>query len=561
MGDTIETDGPSVLGKRPSVDIDPAESEDPNCDLELSALLEEHFAGLQEEQDVHEDKRPRVKPVKIEPVCSVLEIPDDGAISKDKPVKKRRDFASSEKKELQNCHYYFEDGLRKVFPYFFKFQTFAKGRWLNRTIYEVFSSEFQDKPKEYYKQAIEVGAITVNGEIKSLDYVLKNADLVEHLIHRHEPPVSADAVEIVNRKNKDDPTARAELADDIVVISKPSSIPIHPTGRYHHNTLLHILRHDYPEITELYPVNRIDRLTSGICLMARKKAACTLLMNDMQKRQVDKHYLARVRGEFPKDYFECTQPIKTVSFKLGVNTIHPDGKYCRTGFKRLSYNGRTSVVWCRPFTGRTHQIRVHLQYLGYPIANDPVYCTDFWGPKLGKDGVSEEGAKEVVDKLLEKGYVQLEHEVLPHDAESVLAAYKEWFKPLEDGNAEEVEGREEEEKDGAVKEGEGSPSTSTTPLPRLPRSGPSPMKSTLTPQEILAIECCRDCTEKRRGFMREDPKPEYLQIWLHSIRYSKKRVDGVSGVAWEFETPPPEWARPKWRGCEVLEERFWKFGG
>ena len=60
----------------------------------------------------------------------------------------------------------------------------------------------------------------------------------------------------------------------------------------------------------------------------------------------------------------CNEPIEVVSYKIGVCRVSPKGKECRTEFERLSYNGKTSVVLCRPHTGRMHQIRVHLQYLG-----------------------------------------------------------------------------------------------------------------------------------------------------------------------------------------------------
>ena len=61
---------------------------------------------------------------------------------------------------------------------------------------------------------------------------------------------------------------------------------------------------------------------------------------------------------------ECCQPVEVVSYKIGVCKVSAHGKECRTEFQRMSYNGKSSVVLCRPFTGRMHQIRVHLQFLG-----------------------------------------------------------------------------------------------------------------------------------------------------------------------------------------------------
>ena len=63
---------------------------------------------------------------------------------------------------------------------------------------------------------------------------------------------------------------------------------------------------------------------------------------------------------------ECCQPVEVVSYKIGVCKVSAHGKECRTEFQRMSFNGKSSVVLCRPFTGRMHQIRVHLQFLGNP---------------------------------------------------------------------------------------------------------------------------------------------------------------------------------------------------
>lgn len=75
-----------------------------------------------------------------------------------------------------------------------------------------------------------------------------------------------------------------------------------------------------------------------------------------------------------------------MSYKIGVCRVSPKGKDCLTTFEKLSSDGETSIVLCKPKTGRMHQIRVHLQYLGYPIVNDPLYNHTVFGPSKGKGG-------------------------------------------------------------------------------------------------------------------------------------------------------------------------------
>ena len=96
--------------------------------------------------------------------------------------------------------------------------------------------------------------------------------------------------------------------------------------------------------------------------------------------------MCRVEGEFPEEEVVCQEPIEVVSYKIGVCKVSEKGKDCLTRFKRLSYNGKSSVVLCKPQTGRMHQIRVHLQYLGYPVVNDPLYNHVVFGPQKGKGG-------------------------------------------------------------------------------------------------------------------------------------------------------------------------------
>lgn len=93
---------------------------------------------------------------------------------------------------------------------------------------------------------------------------------------------------------------------------------------------------------------------------------------------------------------------------MSVNYVHDDGKASLTKFERLSYNGKTSVVRCKPMTGRTHQIRVHLRYLGYPISNDPLYGNGTsWSPWIRPgERMEEKDARMLVDKLFEYSPVE-----------------------------------------------------------------------------------------------------------------------------------------------------------
>ena len=177
----------------------------------------------------------------------------------------------------------------------------------------------------------------------------------------------------------------------------------------------------------------------------------------------------------------CDAPIKTISYKLSLNYVHQDGKECKTIFERLSYNGKTSVVRCRPKTGRTHQIRVHLRYLGYPIANDPTYSDDQpWSPLMGYgQTLNDQEADKVVQKVLEASKFP---EGMWNDTTDKDEGELSHTKQIESDN-------------------------NKVQKPR-----------------------CEEC-----GLvLTEEPKYRELKIWLHAWRYA--------GDGWAYETKIPDWA-------------------
>eukprot|EP00124_Ichthyophonus_hoferi_P004032 Ihof_evm4s399 gene=Ihof_evmTU4s399 len=266
--------------------------------------------------------------------------------------------------------------LRYVTPYQYTFEVYAKGRWLGRTLLDTLVKEFRAESEDYYNQAITTGRILINGKKVQPSYILVNQDILTHQLHRHEPPVSSQPIEILYDK------------DDLVVVDKPSSIPVHPCGRYRHNSMTFLLARDH-NMPYLRTVHRLDRLTSGLLLFAKNKEKSQEMMKLISERNVQKVYVCKVIGVFPEEPIECNEPIKVIIPRLGLCRVSLDGKECSTRFERLGTDGVTSIVKCLPRTGRTHQIRVHLQYLGHPISNDPLYAHKVWGSAHGRGGVPD----------------------------------------------------------------------------------------------------------------------------------------------------------------------------
>lgn len=167
--------------------------------------------------------------------------------------------------------------------------------------------------------------------------------------------------------------------DAIVVLHKPAPLPVHACGRYHRNTLEHILSQVYaPE--KLRPAHRLDANTTGVMVLARSRHVASRLQPQFARGEVEKVYLARVRGLPEAEHFFSEEPITDEPGKLGSRALasaEEVGLAARTDFTVLARlpNG-TALLEARPRTGRTNQIRVHLWGLGFPICGDPAYLPD-----------------------------------------------------------------------------------------------------------------------------------------------------------------------------------------
>ncbi|XP_063618003.1 pseudouridylate synthase RPUSD2-like isoform X1 [Cydia splendana] len=467
--------------------------------------------------------------------------------------------------------YYIENGLRKVYPYYFTFTTFTKGRWVGEKILDVFAREFRAHPAAEYERCIRAGTLTVNYERVDPDYRLKHNDLLANVVHRHEVPVTSQPITLVH------------IDEDIVVVNKPASIPVHPCGRYRHNTVVFILAKEY-NLKNLRTIHRLDRLTSGLLLFGRSPKKARQMEHQIRNRQVQKEYVCRVDGEFPEEEIECLEAIEVVSYKIGVCKVSAKGKDCSTVFKRLGYNTRsnTSVVLCKPKTGRMHQIRVHLQYLGYPVVNDPLYNHPVFGPLRGKGG--DTGGK--TDEQLVRDLIAI------HNAENWLgvdAADDDMLfsKPVRDDKGVEDDcdtGPTSRESSPRLE----SPAPGVTPSTVMTPTLPSPSSAAEAPLDASPAVCslapsptpsaamnddssdaksdkvtvatqtgcaatatssvssassstdtlsadphCYECRVRYR-----DPRPRDLVMYLHAWKYK--------GPGWEYETELPQWASVEW---------------
>lgn len=283
-----------------------------------------------------------------------------------------------------NAIYQTTNRIRHVAPYPFVHYVHAKKRWYGRLLVDVMNNEFKHKQPDYYHIAITQGRILINKNVVTTDAVIQRGDLVSHEMHRHEPPVmdwyqsNEQSSNQSDSKSSNQPMSQTPFSsipivhqdDQLIVINKPGSIAIHPCGKYWHNTIIAIMRHEGRG--ELFPVHRLDRWTSGVLLLARDGKSAAKFAQQIQNQQMTKVYLARVVGEFPET-LTVDAPCGFLSRALGRHGVTPTGKQATTTFRRVSFNGHTSVVECKPLTGRTHQIRIHLHHAGYPIMNDPLH--------------------------------------------------------------------------------------------------------------------------------------------------------------------------------------------
>ncbi len=168
--------------------------------------------------------------------------------------------------------------------------------------------------------------------------------------------------------------------DDILIINKAAGMVVHPAPGHRDDTLVNALVARYPELQEtegnLRPgiVHRLDRDTSGLLIVAKNVNVQAALIEQMKQHEIEKRYIALVEGNVSLNHGSIDAPIgrdPRHRRQMTITTI--DGREARTHFRVLERFARHTLLLLQLETGRTHQIRVHLQAIGHPVVGDPVY--------------------------------------------------------------------------------------------------------------------------------------------------------------------------------------------
>ena len=230
-----------------------------------------------------------------------------------------------------------------------------------------FLAETLEISRSQVTKMIKAKEILVNEKIVKPGFLLKESDIIT-LNHVSEDGVKPEKMDL-DIVYED---------DDVLVINKANGVVVHPGAGNHSGTLVNGLLYH----TKLSDVNgevrpgivhRIDAYTTGLLMVAKNNKAHEILAEKLAEKKTYRKYVALVWGVIESDTGEIDAPIGRSKSDRKKMAIRADGKEAITHFKVLKRYEKATLIELRLETGRTHQIRVHMDYIGHPLVNDPVY--------------------------------------------------------------------------------------------------------------------------------------------------------------------------------------------
>ena len=241
----------------------------------------------------------------------------------------------------------------------------------NMRLDKILVSFMPDKSRSYIAKIIDEGNCFVNGNIAKASLKLKAGDTIE---------IDAPENKPLEVKAEDIPLDIVYEDSDILIINKQQGIVVHPSNGHWEHTLVNAILHHCNDLSGINGVirpgivHRIDKDTSGLICVAKNDKAHNFLAEQLKDHTMARDYIALVRGVIQENSGTIDMPIgrdKNNRQKMAVSK--ENSKNAITHFKVLKRFSNNTLIECKLVTGRTHQIRVHMAHIGYPVEGDPLY--------------------------------------------------------------------------------------------------------------------------------------------------------------------------------------------
>ncbi|MER0123436.1 RluA family pseudouridine synthase [Streptococcus sp. ZJ93] len=219
-------------------------------------------------------------------------------------------------------------------------------------------------------EQIKSGLVLVNGEVKKAKYTVQTGDCIQYELPE---------VEEIDYVAEEIPLEIVYEDADVAVVNKPQGMVVHPSAGHTSGTLVNALLYHIKDLSGINGVmrpgivHRIDKDTSGLLMIAKNDEAHQKLAEELKAKKSLRKYVAIVHGNLPNDRGVIEAPIGRSDKDRKKQAVTAKGKEAITRFQVLERFGDYTLVELTLETGRTHQIRVHMAYIGHPVAGDEVY--------------------------------------------------------------------------------------------------------------------------------------------------------------------------------------------
>ena len=231
-------------------------------------------------------------------------------------------------------------------------------------------SELTELSRSVANDQIKAGQVLVNGQVKKAKYTVQDGDIITYQVPE---------IEEIDYVAEDIPLDIVYQDEDVAVVNKPQGMVVHPSAGHTSGTLVNALLYHVKDLSGINGVlrpgivHRIDKDTSGLLMIAKNDEAHTKLAAELKDKKSLRKYWAIVHGNLPNDRGVIEAPIGRSEKDRKKQAVTAKGKKAVTRFQVLERFDDYTLVELTLETGRTHQIRVHMAYIGHPVAGDEVY--------------------------------------------------------------------------------------------------------------------------------------------------------------------------------------------